>query len=574
MVRSEILRRSGRFGALAGFVLLAVGLGIVGGLAPATFLTDLVGTACGTAILVLSWTVFCGPTREISFGHSFFFGGAGYAAGLAQARLGWNPWLALALGAVCGAGLGAGVAVLTARHRGLFFSMVTMALQLAFFRVLFLGSAVLGGEEGVVGVRSLAASRMGIYTVAAGALMVVCLAAWSFLRSRTGLLLGAFGQHEELALGLGAHVPRLRLQGLTLGGALAGIGGALYVLTQGQANAELASSEASLRILLAGMVGGMWSLPGAVAAAFGLQGLQALLFRWGRQDTLIYLAILLVLVLALPRGLVPIRPRWDRARIPFASRRSRPTEDGPGFAARQVELRFGGIQALGGVTLEVARGTAVGLIGPNGAGKTTLLNVITGARKPDSGEVLWAGRSLGSLDVSARARLGVRKTHQHVVSFPDLSLREHLAVARAASGCGDDGPELEALIMACIGGSAEETPIGELPPAAARMTEIAMALAAPPELLLLDEPFAALSGGEVEAVCAGIRALQRRGVTMIIVEHRLHELFRLVDDVVALDQGRVIARKAPAEVLRDPAVRAAYGVGLPSAHTAGDEAME
>src|SRR5262249_48529021 len=145
----------------------------------------------------------CGPTREISFGHSFFVGGAGYAAGLAQARLGLNPWLALALGTVCGAALGAGGAALTARHRGLFFSMVPMALQLALYRLLFLGSSLLGGEEGVLGVRSVVASRAGVYAVSAVALVLVCVAVGGFLRSRTGLLLGAIGQSEELALSLG-----------------------------------------------------------------------------------------------------------------------------------------------------------------------------------------------------------------------------------------------------------------------------------------------------------------------------------------------------------------------------------
>ena len=173
--------------------VLAAVLAGIGLLAPATFLTDLLGTACVTGIFVLSWIVFCGPTRELSFGHALFVGVAGYLGGILQVRLGWNPWAALGAGALGGAALGAGVALLTSRHRGLYFSMVTMALQLAFYRSLFLGSSWLGGEEGIFGVRALAESRMELYAISATALVALCLVAERFLHSGTGLLLGATG---------------------------------------------------------------------------------------------------------------------------------------------------------------------------------------------------------------------------------------------------------------------------------------------------------------------------------------------------------------------------------------------
>jgi ABC-type branched-subunit amino acid transport system ATPase component/ABC-type branched-subunit amino acid transport system permease subunit len=549
--------------------VVALALAVAGLLAPSSFLTDLLGAACITGILVLSWTVFCGPSRELSFGHAFFIGGAGYLGAILQARLGWNPWAALGAGTLAGAALGLGVALLTFRHRGLYFSMVTMALQLAFYRSLFLGSSVMGGEEGIVGVRSLAGGRMAVYGISALALVAASLAAEGFLRSRTGLLLGATGQDEALARNLGANVPRLRFWGLTLSGLLAGFGGALYVLTQGQANAELASDGMSVRVLLLGIAGGLWSLPGAIVATFGFQSMQALLFGRVRFDALIYTGLLLAVVLVLPKGLVPFRPRWDGRRSwrLIARATSSPAlllqEKGEktGLVLRDVEIRFGGVQALAGVSLELPRGACIGLIGPNGAGKTTLLNAIAGHRRSGTGEILWGGRSLTGLDADARARLGVRKTHQHVVLFPDLSLAEHLAVVRAASGSAKEGPELLRLLEVCGGAQVARLPLGQLPPAVARMAEISMALAAPPELLLVDEPFAALSGREVDAVCEALQALHQRGVTLIIVEHRLHELFRLAGEVVVMDRGRIIARRPPAEVLRDPAVLEAYGVG-------------
>ncbi|HXO40828.1 MAG TPA: ATP-binding cassette domain-containing protein [Thermoanaerobaculia bacterium] len=574
----------------AGILLLAFTLAAVGLAAPASFLADLVGAGCILAIMVLSWTVFCGPSREISFGQAFFVGGAGYLAGLLQVRCGLPPWTALLAGVVGGALLGFLVAVLTLRHRGLYFSMVTMALQLAAYHALFLRSSLFGGEEGVLGIQTLAVTRAGLYAVAAAGLIAACVAVDAFLHSRWGLLLGATGQNEELAQSLGVNVPRLRLYGLALSGAVAGLGGALYVLTQGQANAELASEAISARIVLAGIVGGLWSLPGALVTAFGLQALQAWLFRAVSVDALIYTSVLLALALLLPRGIVPIRPHWGLSRpgrptgsavaggsepAAAASLTTGSAAESPasqeGLVVSGLVLRFGGVRALDGVSLEARRGDAIGLIGPNGAGKSSLLNAIAGNLPGDARgatavsqaqEVRWAGRSLRGLDAAARARLGVRKTFQQVMSFPDLTLAEHLEVSRVScagrAAAGD--PALARLIAAGGGDATARTPLGLLPPAAARLAEIAMAVAAPPELLLVDEPFAALSGEEVEAVCAGLETLHRRGVTLVIVEHRLHELFRLVDRVLVMDRGRIIAVKPPAEVLLDPVVQQVYGI--------------
>jgi branched-chain amino acid transport system ATP-binding protein len=290
---------------------------------------------------------------------------------------------------------------------------------------------------------------------------------------------------------------------------------------------------------------------------------------------------------------VPIRPRWGLSRPGRRTRsaaggdlepaaavslagRSTPESPAPsvspeGLVVSGLVLRFGGVRALDGVSLEARRGDAIGVIGPNGAGKSSLLNAIAGNLPGDARgvtavsqaqEVRWAGRSLRGLDAASRARLGVRKTFQQVMSFPDLTLTEHLEVSRVScagrAAAGD--PALARLIAAGGGDATARTPLGLLPPAAARLAEIAMAVAAPPELLLVDEPFAALSGEQVEAVCAGLATLHRRGVTLVIVEHRLHELFRLVDRVVVMDRGRIIAVKPPTEVLLDPVVQRAYGI--------------
>jgi branched-chain amino acid transport system ATP-binding protein len=244
-----------------------------------------------------------------------------------------------------------------------------------------------------------------------------------------------------------------------------------------------------------------------------------------------------------------------------------------------VAIRFGGVQAVAGVTCRVAAGDMVGLIGPNGAGKTTLLRIIAGVLTPDAGRVSISGRDVTTLSTERRIRAGLAITHQIVRPFRSLSVLDNVAIAaghritanplRAVLRCRRGAEEARAReILASVGlADVEHKPVGALPLGQLKRLEVARALAVEPVVLLLDEPLAGLNRGEAVAQADVIAAINARGVTTVLVEHNLAELVRVCRRLVVLDQGKVIADGAPKEVMADSAVRDAY-LGMGQKHAA------
>ena len=224
-----------------------------------------------------------------------------------------------------------------------------------------------------------------------------------------------------------------------------------------------------------------------------------------------------------------------------------------------VTRRFGGLTAVNDVTMDIVEGSAVGLIGANGAGKTTLFNCLTGFDKPTSGDVRLRGKSLLKVPRHKVVRSGVARTFQIVRPFPDLPVLANVMVPLIVGGSKGDlkGRALEVLSRVGLAERAA-SPSSQLSEGDLKRLEMARALATNPSLLLLDEPFAGLSRSEIDVLSSTIRTLRADGVTLVVVEHKIGSLIALVDRVVAMDQGRVIADGEPAAVMRDPAVVTAY----------------
>lgn len=238
--------------------------------------------------------------------------------------------------------------------------------------------------------------------------------------------------------------------------------------------------------------------------------------------------------------------------------------------ARDLSIAFGGVQAVEHVTLEVAEGELVGLIGPNGAGKTTLLKLLTGVHRPDLGSIRFDGRDVTREAVHRRARQGLAMTHQIVRPFRHMTLLENVALAAAQDIAARPFlallrtnrwaareralPLLEQVGIADLAERiASEVPLGQL-----KRMQIARALAARPKLLLLDEPLAGLNPAEAGRIGDLIRALNQDGLTIILIEHNLGEVLRIVRRLAVLDQGKLIADGDPQDVIKRREVRAAY----------------
>ena len=228
-----------------------------------------------------------------------------------------------------------------------------------------------------------------------------------------------------------------------------------------------------------------------------------------------------------------------------------------------VSVRFGGLQALDDVSIEVRAGHVTALIGPNGAGKTTLFNVITGLQETSMGRVLVDGNDVTNAAPHLRARRGIGRTFQRLEIFDTLSARDNVLVAaemrRAWSREKFDPGELTDDVMRRVGLEAVAGErVDSLPTGTARLVEVARALASKPRVLLLDEPSSGLNEAETASFGRLLRELADDGLAVLLVEHDMSFVMGACHRIHVLDFGRIISSGSPAEVQASPAVRAAY----------------
>jgi branched-chain amino acid transport system ATP-binding protein len=241
---------------------------------------------------------------------------------------------------------------------------------------------------------------------------------------------------------------------------------------------------------------------------------------------------------------------------------------GPAIQVSSVVVAFGGLRALKGLDLDVARGERLAILGPNGAGKSTLFNVIAGDIRPTEGAVLIAGRDCTFLPSRYRPRLGVVRTYQKARCLDGLTVRENLYLAVAgrrrhqwpvwrsrADRQMDDaaGEVAEAVWLADSLGTAA----GELSHGQRRQLELGMAMAGDPEVLLLDEPASGLSRGEREQLTELLGSLAGE-VTLLLIEHDMDVAFTVAQRVVVMADGEIVAAGEPDQVRSDPVVHEIY----------------
>jgi branched-chain amino acid transport system ATP-binding protein len=245
----------------------------------------------------------------------------------------------------------------------------------------------------------------------------------------------------------------------------------------------------------------------------------------------------------------------------------------PILTASGLGKRFGALVVLSDVDFALREGEAVGIVGPNGAGKTTLLNVLSGAYPPDAGRIAFRGEDVSARDAAARCRLGIARSHQIPRPFGAMTVFENLLVAARAGGAlhgrAAERRCLEALDQCAMLQHANrrgET-LGLLD---RKRLELARALATGPKVLLLDEIGGGLTDGEAADLVAIIQAIRARGIAVVWIEHIVHILVQVVERLVCMDAGKVIAEGDPQTVLRDAAVIDAYlGPSAAHAHSVG-----
>jgi branched-chain amino acid transport system ATP-binding protein len=262
----------------------------------------------------------------------------------------------------------------------------------------------------------------------------------------------------------------------------------------------------------------------------------------------------------------------------------RPTMRAPGerdqgdsiLRCRDIELAFGGLRALKGVSLEIPKGQIFGLVGPNGSGKTSMVNVITGFYRPESGSVNLFGQEVVGLKPHRIAARGVARTFQNLALFRGMTVLENILLGRhvfmGASALAslfywvwalrnetEHRRVVEELIDFMQIQDIRDEPVEVIPLGMQKRVELARALAAEPELLILDEPMAGMNQEEKEYIARFILdAREERNATILLIEHHMDVVTALCDHVVVLSYGEKIAEGEPAQTIADPRVVSAY----------------
>jgi branched-chain amino acid transport system ATP-binding protein len=230
------------------------------------------------------------------------------------------------------------------------------------------------------------------------------------------------------------------------------------------------------------------------------------------------------------------------------------------LAVRALSKSFRGLRAVSDASFDVPEGGLVALIGPNGAGKTTIFNMAAGVCAPDEGEIVFAGRRIDGLRPHQICAAGIGRTFQIVKPFAGLSVLDNVIVG--ALQREPRVPRARALALGILEkldlSAKKDLPASSLTLPDRKRLEVARALATGPRLLLLDEVMAGLRPTECDQMVAVFRGLNRAGLTILLIEHVMRAVMALARQVVVLHHGEVIARGAPAEVVRDPAVLECY----------------
>lgn len=237
----------------------------------------------------------------------------------------------------------------------------------------------------------------------------------------------------------------------------------------------------------------------------------------------------------------------------------------PILSVAALTKSFGGLKAVDDCSFEVQQGTVFGIIGPNGAGKTTLFHVLTGFLRADSGAIRFNGQDIGGMKPHQIANLGIGRTFQVMIPYYEMSVIDTLNVSRNSKRIRERYAGKEAiynknyeLLERLSLSDKTNVMVDELTQGELRLIDIGRALATEPDILFLDEPFSGLGAESSEMLIDLLLALRDDGVTIVIIEHRLRELMKIVSTVMAINFGRVLAKGTPKEIVSNQDVIEAY----------------
>jgi branched-chain amino acid transport system ATP-binding protein len=575
-----------------------------------------VNTASMVAILAIATVglnLCVGYTGLVSFGHGAWFGIGAYAAGIIQ-----KHWLhdaiviPVLLSMLIVAVLSTLVGIVILRRRGVYFSLLTLALAALTYTIAFRWTEVTGGEDGLSGLTR--GGNIGPFNLDNGQTFYVAVALIGLavlygvlrvVRSPFGHVLVAIRENQLRATFQGYSVERYKLGVFVISAVVTGLAGALLGFQTYLVSAEAVSVPFSGELLAMVVIGGMHNMLGPALGALFFILFRELFSIWSSNWLLYFGLIFVAFVLYSPGGLVGIWERFSRRWRPLpeegAAMSKRKIYEGlplPAFLrpeglkgtvleVKGVSKKFGGIRAASNASLQIRAGEIHALIGPNGAGKTTLFNLISGLHPPDGGTISLNGREIQGVPSNLICHRGLARSFQITNLFKELSIYENLRLSLQAQHAMrfniwrdiDSYPEVHAetaeLIRFLGLEGIEEIEGGELSYGGQRLVDLGIALGSKPQLLLLDEPLAGLAAAERERVSNLIRNVAAN-IPVLIVEHDIDRVLGFSQAVTVMNQGEVLMTGTPDAVRADRRVQEIYtGTGIPEAeHSRTDQARQ
>ena len=561
------------------------------------------------AIAAMGLNLCVGYTGLVSFGHATWFGIGAYAAGLIQLHwFGGEIWLPLLLSMVFVALVSAAAGVIILRRRGVYFSLLTLALAALTYTVAFRWSEVTGGEDGLGGLQR---GRIGpfsldntltFYVTVALIGLAVLYALLRLSRSPFGHVLVAIRENQLRATFQGYPVERYKLVVFVISAVVAGLAGALLAFQTYLVSAEAVSVPFSGELLAMVVIGGMRSMLGPALGALFFIVFRELFSIWTANWLLWFGLIFVFFVIYSPDGLIGIwrtlMRRFRPAPEEHAAMSKRRIYEGlplPGFLLPEglkgsvlevegISKHFGGIRAVNSASLTIGAGEIHALIGPNGAGKTTLFNLISGLYPTDAGTIKLGGREIQGVPSDLICHRGLARSFQITNLFRGLSIYENLRLSLQARSPMrfnlwrdiDSYPAIHretAELIKFLGlEGIEAIEGGELSYGGQRLVDLGIALGSKPQVLLLDEPLAGLAAAERERVSNLVKNVAAN-IPVLIVEHDIDRVLGFSQQVTVMNQGEVLMTGSPDAVRADRRVQEIYtGTGIPEVeHSRSEE---
>lgn len=564
------------------------------------------------ALLGLSLNIVLGEVGLFDLGHTGFYAIGAYTTAILNTRFHIPILVLLPVSAIV-AGLFAWLVTSPVIHlKGDYLCIVTIGIgEIVRLSMINNPFSLTGGPNGINGIDNpvfffpILSSRQFYYFI----WIVMGLVTFGLLRlqrSRVGRAWNFIREDEIAAEALGIDVRHYKLGAFILGAALAGLAGNIYASKQMSVSPESFTFMESSLLFCIVLLGGLGSIPGTMLGALAVTIFPEIFRPFAKYRLMFFGLALLLMMIFKPAGILPRkresvemlrkaiagkrRVRKGKAGTPEAAGRQEPDRapecaratnpqikaDGSTLlSVKDAHLSFGGVMAVAGIDVEVEKGRITALIGPNGAGKTTLFNLITGIYKPEKGSIRLNGEEISGQLPHRIVKKGIARTFQNIRIFPNLTCLENVLCGQHCHGRAGFfasifrlpyQQEEESAMFDCAQRCLERVGLGDsldllasaLPYGKRRYLEIARALAAKPDLIVLDEPSSGLNDAETEELADLLDSLVAEGYSILLIEHDMHLVDKVSHHVIVMQSGRKIAEGEMRAVRENPRVIEAY----------------